>query len=176
MHAISNKPDDQAEWRNILQLMFHLRKALACSSCGSLVSTCREIHGDGFEVDTNLRHTLVGFSQMCKYIVAKDMVHKWSNLRVSTEDESITFGQLIQEGYNSESSVNGQNLGHKFIRRVKEKEHHCRCGGKASGNLTCLGQRCACYRKGKACVNCKCSGCKNPNGTPSNGFQNTDPT
>lgn len=186
--AISNKPDDQAEWRNILQLVYHLRQALACSMCGKLVSdpytpvqepchcvcagcrkgnsqvrlncaTCRnafQSSEDGFEVNSDLNHTAVGFVKLCKLLVAKEMVEKWSNLQVSTQNGPITFGQLIQEGYNSDSIVNGQNLGDKFRKKAKQKEHHCRCGsgakkndGRGPGNLTCLGQRCACYKEGK---------------------------
>lgn len=214
IHAISHKPDDQAEWRNILQLMYHLRQALACSMCGKLVPdpytpvqepchcicascrdgpaqmrynciTCRQAFEagseDGFEINSNLNYTAVGFVKLCKLLVAKDIVHKWSNLQVATTNGPITFGQLIQEGYNSDGFVNNQNLGDKFRKRVKEKEHHCRCGsgakrneGRAPGNLTCLGQRCACYRKGKGCVSCKCVGCKNPNGTSTNRFRDAD--
>lgn len=37
--AIADKPDEQAEWTNILQLMIHLRQALACTTCGELVVT-----------------------------------------------------------------------------------------------------------------------------------------
>jgi len=193
IHAISHKPDDEAEWCNILQLMYHLRQALACSICGKLVSepytpvqepchcvcaSCRNgntqsKHGcitckhasqagdeNGFEINSNLSYTAVGFVKLCKLLVAKDIVHKWSTLQVSTQNGPITFGQLIEEGYSSDGGQNSQNLGDKFRKRVKEKEHHCRCGsgakkndGRVSGNLTCLGQRCACYRKGKCSVN-----------------------
>lgn len=41
----------------------------------------------------------------------------------------------------------------------------CRCGLATTnpGKLTCCGQRCVCYVEGKACVDCKCRGCRNPN-------------
>lgn len=211
--AIYCKPDDQGEWRNILQLMYHLRQALACSICGQLVTdpytpvqepchcicancrtgntqmryscvTCRhalQANGNGFEFNHDLKFSAVSFEKLCKLLADKDMEHKWSNLQVSTQNGPITFGQLIQEGYCSSRVVDEQNLSEKFRKRVKEKEHHCRCGsgakkgdGRAPGNLTCLGQRCACYRKGKGCINCKCIGCKNPNGTSSNEYQNPE--
>uniref|UniRef100_A0A1B6KIA3 E3 ubiquitin-protein ligase MSL2 n=1 Tax=Graphocephala atropunctata TaxID=36148 RepID=A0A1B6KIA3_9HEMI len=40
----------------------------------------------------------------------------------------------------------------------------CRCGNATAtpGKLTCCGQRCACYTENKACVDCKCRGCRNP--------------
>ena len=43
----------------------------------------------------------------------------------------------------------------------------CRCGLATPnpGKLTCCGQRCPCYVEGKACVDCKCRGCRNPNKT-----------
>lgn len=187
--AIYKKPDEEGEWRNILQLMYHLRQALACSICGKLVSdpytpvqgpchcvcancrngntplrhncvTCRhafQANGDGFEVNIDLMYSAVSFEKICKLLADKQIELKWSNLQVDTQNGSITFGQLIQEGCCSRGIVNSQNLGEKFRKRVKEKEHHCRCGsgakkheGRQPGNLTCLGQRCACYGKGKS--------------------------
>lgn len=209
IHAISNKPDDECEWRNIFQLMYHMRQALACSQCGQLVSepytptqdqchcvcaSCRNENApshytcmscarafqasqNGFELNSDLNHTAVGFVKLCKLLVAKEMVQKWSDLEVGTHNGPITFCQLIQEGCNSDGLANCPNLGDKFRKKIKQKEHHCRCGsgakkmdGRGPGNLTCLGQRCACYKEGKACISCKCVGCKNPNGT-SNEFQ-----
>ncbi|CAH0562148.1 unnamed protein product [Brassicogethes aeneus] len=40
----------------------------------------------------------------------------------------------------------------------------CRCGNATAtpGKLTCCGQRCPCYVEGKACIECKCRGCRNP--------------
>ncbi|XP_019867370.1 E3 ubiquitin-protein ligase MSL2 isoform X2 [Aethina tumida] len=40
----------------------------------------------------------------------------------------------------------------------------CRCGNATAtpGKLTCCGQRCPCYVDGKACIECKCRGCRNP--------------
>lgn len=223
MRAIDCKPDDQAEWQNILQKMCNLRQALACSICGKFVSNpftpvkeachcvCADCHnsivgntqqqllihnnclncrnaflmkndkgiGNGFEANRDVNHIATGFIYLCKILMTKDIVNKFSTLQVSTQNGPITFGQLIQEGSSSEDLENEQNLGIKFRKRIKEKEHHCRCGsgskkfnGKVPGNLTCIGQRCACYKDGKGCVNCKCLGCKNPNGTPSKYLNN----
>lgn len=40
----------------------------------------------------------------------------------------------------------------------------CRCGNatNAPGKLTCGGQRCPCYVDAKACLDCRCRGCRNP--------------
>ncbi|XP_018335832.1 E3 ubiquitin-protein ligase MSL2 [Agrilus planipennis] len=40
----------------------------------------------------------------------------------------------------------------------------CRCGNATAtpGKLTCCGQRCPCYVESKACIECKCRGCRNP--------------
>lgn len=45
-----------------------------------------------------------------------------------------------------------------------EKRRGCRCGNAtaAPGKLTCCGQRCPCYVDSKACIDCKCRGCRNP--------------
>lgn len=188
INAISHKPDDQAEWRNIMQLMYHLRQALACSICGKLVlrpytpvrepchcicaecreqgpqmryncATCRNAFQSnsesGFEANSNLNNTADGFVLLCKLLIDKQMDHKWSTLEVSTPNGAITFQQLVQEGYCKEKMVSAQDLGDKFRKKVREKEHHCRCGvhkrndDRAPSNLTCLGQRCACYRMSK---------------------------
>lgn len=52
---------------------------------------------------------------------------------------------------------------------VKQKKG-CRCGNATAtpGKLTCCGQRCPCYVESKACIECKCRGCRNPH-TPDGG-------
>lgn len=44
------------------------------------------------------------------------------------------------------------------------KRKGCRCGNATltPGKLTCCGQRCPCYVESKACIDCKCRGCRNP--------------
>ncbi|KAG5674481.1 hypothetical protein PVAND_004449 [Polypedilum vanderplanki] len=46
----------------------------------------------------------------------------------------------------------------------QQKRRGCRCGNAtaAPGKLTCCGQRCPCYVDSKACIDCKCRGCRNP--------------
>lgn len=47
----------------------------------------------------------------------------------------------------------------------KERQRRgCRCGNATAmpGKLTCCGQRCPCYVDGKACLECRCRGCRNP--------------
>lgn len=191
MESITDKPDDQAEWLNISKLMYHLRQALACSTCGRFVleiytpvqepchcicSNCREdgsqarqncttcrlafqTNGpDGFEINNDLKFTALGFAKSCKLLIDKDIIRKWSDLQVETMNGPVSFGQLVREGYCSERPSDSQNLSDKFRKKVKEKPHHCRCGSgtkkgdsRTSGNLTCLGQRCACYRKSEYC-------------------------
>nr|CAD7203562.1 unnamed protein product [Timema douglasi] len=44
------------------------------------------------------------------------------------------------------------------------KRKGCRCGNATPtpGKLTCCGQRCPCYVESKACMECRCRGCRNP--------------
>jgi hypothetical protein len=44
------------------------------------------------------------------------------------------------------------------------KRKGCRCGNATAtpGKLTCCGQRCPCYVESKACMECRCRGCRNP--------------
>lgn len=51
-----------------------------------------------------------------------------------------------------------------YNRQVKPKPNGCKCGLATAvpGKLTCCGQRCPCYVNGKACLSCKCRGCRNP--------------
>ncbi|KAJ8888503.1 hypothetical protein PR048_007994 [Dryococelus australis] len=44
------------------------------------------------------------------------------------------------------------------------KRKGCRCGNATPtpGKLTCCGQRCPCYVASKACMECRCRGCRNP--------------
>lgn len=48
--------------------------------------------------------------------------------------------------------------------KPKTKKKGCRCGNATAtpGKLTCCGQRCPCYVEAKACVECRCRGCRNP--------------
>ena len=197
-----NRPDDQAEWRNIFQLMYHMRQALACAMCGKLVSnpytpvrdschcvcaTCREgnlpmsyncvtcrhaqASQDGFIENSEFNYTAVGFAKFCKLLYVKGMVQRWSNLTVPSQSGPLTFAELILEGKDAGYAASEHCLGESFKKaKVKQKRRPCRCGsGKSNrpGNLTCLGQRCACYKEGKGCDNCRCIGCKNPNGMSS---------
>lgn len=47
---------------------------------------------------------------------------------------------------------------------VGKPRRGCRCGNATAtpGKLTCCGQRCPCYVESKACIECKCRGCRNP--------------
>lgn len=49
-------------------------------------------------------------------------------------------------------------------RSVQVRRKGCRCGNATPtpGKLTCCGQRCPCYVDGKACLECRCRGCRNP--------------
>ncbi|KAK7074532.1 Zinc ion binding [Halocaridina rubra] len=48
--------------------------------------------------------------------------------------------------------------------KPKPKRKGCRCGNAtpSPGKLTCCGQRCPCYVEAKACIECRCRGCRNP--------------
>ncbi|XP_077513794.1 uncharacterized protein LOC144124793 [Amblyomma americanum] len=41
---------------------------------------------------------------------------------------------------------------------------NCKCGSTSAkpGSLTCLGQRCPCFRARTSCTQCRCKGCRNP--------------
>lgn len=55
--------------------------------------------------------------------------------------------------------------------RNPTKRKGCRCGNATAtpGKLTCCGQRCPCYVESKACLECRCRGCRNPHRP--NGFK-----
>lgn len=52
----------------------------------------------------------------------------------------------------------------KLSRSRLSLRKECRCGNATPtpGKLTCCGQRCPCYVRGKGCTECKCRGCRNP--------------
>lgn len=51
-----------------------------------------------------------------------------------------------------------------FKKPCAKPKKGCRCGNATAtpGKLTCCGQRCPCYVESKACINCRCRGCRNP--------------
>lgn len=61
-------------------------------------------------------------------------------------------------------SLQNQQQPQNHANNPNEKRRGCRCGNAtaAPGKLTCCGQRCPCYVDSKACVDCKCRGCRNP--------------
>lgn len=62
------------------------------------------------------------------------------------------------------SSINVQSQSVASNPGEPPKRRGCRCGNAtaAPGKLTCCGQRCPCYVDSKACIDCKCKGCRNP--------------
>ncbi|KAF5300202.1 hypothetical protein FQA39_LY11236 [Lamprigera yunnana] len=63
------------------------------------------------------------------------------------------------EGNPMQTSV--KKPANKYIMKARRG---CRCGNATAtpGKLTCCGQRCPCYADSKACMECKCRGCRNP--------------
>lgn len=78
------------------------------------------------------------------------------------------------------SPLNSINQTSTVVTPTKTKQHKirkgCRCGLATlnPGKLTCCGQRCPCYVEGKACLDCRCRGCRNPN--KPNGNNRTSPS
>lgn len=62
----------------------------------------------------------------------------------------------------SQQAANNQHT--QNLSNSNDKRRGCRCGNAtaAPGKLTCCGQRCPCYVDSKACIDCKCRGCRNP--------------
>lgn len=139
------------------------------SHCPVCRNAFQDASGGGFMLDSDLKFSAHMFRILCKLLADKQMEHKWSSLPVPTPNGDVAFGQLIQEGCCSNSILNVQNLGEKYSKRSKEKEHSCRCGStrkndekndekndkkndkknNQAGILTCRGQRCTCYKERK---------------------------
>lgn len=68
----------------------------------------------------------------------------------------VTASQTLQQQQLAANQLHSLN--------PNEKRRGCRCGNAtaAPGKLTCCGQRCPCYVDSKACIDCKCRGCRNP--------------
>lgn len=62
------------------------------------------------------------------------------------------------------NNINSNNISNSNNPNDQQKRRGCRCGNAtaAPGKLTCCGQRCPCYVDSKACIDCKCRGCRNP--------------
>lgn len=71
----------------------------------------------------------------------------------------ISTANVITTTPTSMATANNSN-----ILNDPSKRRGCRCGNAtaAPGKLTCCGQRCPCYVDSKACIDCKCKGCRNP--------------
>ncbi|XP_030756371.1 E3 ubiquitin-protein ligase MSL2 [Sitophilus oryzae] len=84
----------------------------------------------------------------------------------------ITIKRKSKDSTNSPNNINNVNASKpkEYIEKVVFKKpcskpkKGCRCGNATAtpGKLTCCGQRCPCYVESKACIDCKCRGCRNP--------------
>lgn len=82
------------------------------------------------------------------------------NIRDSTDSSS---SDLTENFPNKISNLKRNDLKSGPGRSLLKRHDICRCARfKKPNRLTCLGQKCPCYREKKACVDCLCNGCKNP--------------
>lgn len=123
-----------------------------CNSC-KLALSCPDKESSFVEC-TNYRlaaECLVKFCRLIKDTMKLDESHKWSKLRYGTQnDHSTTLPQLVQQIADYPNSPNPFHLGNSSEEKITIKKG-CRCGSgpKKGGKLTCIGQRCACYKNGK---------------------------
>lgn len=84
-------------------------------------------------------------------------VKKLENTKNTSE-----FKKPIQIFPSSNPSPTTNNINQFQSKTMKRRG--CRCGNATAtpGKLTCCGQRCPCYVDSKACIDCKCRGCRNP--------------
>lgn len=81
--------------------------------------------------------------------------------------EAASFNaSSFMTSHSQKGEANNGRLVHPMngLKVSKKKVHRgCRCGNATPtpGKLTCCGQRCPCYVESRACVNCKCRGCRN---------------
>lgn len=144
IHDAVFKCDDETVWSNLALLLYYFHI--------DLTNCTKEVNGD----------TINSIKQQIKLVASfllQQMSPRWSEFEIKTQRGMITFKRLMEMIVNSES-IEAED---------KPKVYSCRCGHncKTEGNLTCLGQRCTCYKEGKGCLRCRCVGCKNPNGTSS---------
>ena len=73
-------------------------------------------------------------------------------------------GMHIHNNSNMNQNLMKKPLKPKSKPKPKPKRKGCRCGNAtpSPGKLTCCGQRCPCYVEAKACIECRCKGCRNP--------------
>lgn len=71
---------------------------------------------------------------------------------------------IVKQQQQPMNVTNNSTTTNQLVIQSNEKRRGCRCGNAtaAPGKLTCCGQRCPCYVDSKACIDCKCRGCRNP--------------
>lgn len=83
----------------------------------------------------------------------------------SEESQKIKKTELTPAVMNmNQTSMNFKKPTQRINSRGSSKRKGCRCGNATAtpGKLTCCGQRCPCYVESKACIDCRCRGCRNP--------------
>ncbi|CAO1363484.1 unnamed protein product [Diamesa hyperborea] len=85
---------------------------------------------------------------------------------LKTEPTNTNNNPIINASFKRPPSIQSpqQNTTTTDPSKQQQKRRGCRCGNAtaAPGKLTCCGQRCPCYVDSKACIDCKCRGCRNP--------------
>ncbi|XP_059177549.1 uncharacterized protein LOC131956928 [Physella acuta] len=93
---------------------------------------------------------------------------RFQDISLRRDREGCTSG--VQEaGKNklSASSLSGsKRINSKVVSPIKAgKEWECKCS-RQPNQLTCSGQKCPCFSGTRPCIDCLCTGCKNPIRTP----------
>lgn len=119
------------------------------------------------------------------HLTSKPQFQQATIVRLTTNADNSFQNQLITNSLNNQlndsstislNSINQTTTNSSSNTPTKTKQNKvrkgCRCGLATlnPGKLTCCGQRCPCYVECKACFECKCRGCRNPN--KSNQHQN----
>lgn len=80
-------------------------------------------------------------------------------IEVPQNDNKVTIDNILDKKKIVVNTVNK-----KPTRIPPKPKMGCRCGNATihPGKLTCCGQRCPCYVDSRACIDCKCRGCRNP--------------
>ncbi|XP_053211989.1 putative uncharacterized protein DDB_G0282133 isoform X2 [Panonychus citri] len=126
------------------------------------ITLSEAINGDNTKTGIILKAGSAQAFTLNRNIIKADSTQLNKILTGTLSNNSVTNNNSNNNNTSTTLTNNNSNQTPSVNRKVRRG---CRCGLATPnpGKLTCCGQRCPCYVESKACNQCKCRGCRNPN-------------
>ncbi|XP_053213300.1 rhoGEF domain-containing protein gxcJ-like [Panonychus citri] len=129
------------------------------------ITLSEAINGDNTKTGIILKAGSAQAFTLNRNIIKADSTQLNKILTGTLSNNSVTNNNSNNNNNNNTSTTLTNNNSNQTPSVNRKVRRGCRCGLATPnpGKLACCGQRCPCYVESKACNQCKCRGCRNPN-------------